>query len=103
MKSAWASIEADLALTHSVSRRHQKQQRHVNEMTELSTRMRADWLRIANALEQFAEASKRVFAELVNGAALYDRMEMLEDLAFYTPRTSDLGLLGLNERNDNQP
>ena len=54
-------------------------------------------------LEQFAEASKRVFAELVNGAALYDRMEMLEDLAFYTPRTSDLGLLGLNERNDNQP
>ena len=51
MKSAWASIEADSALTHSVSRRHQKQQRHVNEMTELSTRMRADWLRIANALE----------------------------------------------------
>ena len=83
MKSAWASIDADLALTHSVSRRHQKQQRHVNEMTELATRMRADWLRIANALEQLdpalAEASKRVFAELVNGAALYDRMEMLED------------------------
>ncbi len=83
MKSAWASIDADSALTHSVSRRHQKQQRHVNEMTELSTRMRADWLRIANALEQLdpalAEASKRVFAELVNGAALYDRMEMLED------------------------
>jgi hypothetical protein len=83
MKSTWTSIEADSALTHSVSRRHQKQQRHVNEMTELSTRMRADWLRIANSLEQLdpalAEASKRVFAELVNGAALYDRMEMLED------------------------
>ena len=83
MKSAWASIDADSALTHSVSRRHQKQQRHVNEMTEMATRMRADWLRIANSLEQLdptlAEASKRVFAELVNGAALYDRMEMLED------------------------
>jgi hypothetical protein len=30
-------------------------------------------------------------------------MEMLEDPAFYTPPTSDLGLLGINERNDNQP
>ena len=83
MKSAGASIDADSALTHSVSRRHQKQQRHVNEMTEMATRMRADWLRIANSLEQLdptlAEASKRVFAELVFGAALYDRMEMLED------------------------
>ena len=51
-------------------------------MTEIVTRMKADWLRIANSLEQLdptlAEASKRVFAELVNGAALYDRMEMLE-------------------------
>jgi hypothetical protein len=83
MKSAWASIENDFALTHSVSRRQQKRQRHVNEMTEIATRMRADWLRIANSLEQLdptlAEASKRVFAELVSGAALYDRMEMLED------------------------
>ena len=83
MKSAWASIENDFALTHSVSRRQQKRQRHVNEMTETATRMRADWLRIATGLEQLdpalAEASKRVFAELVSGAALYDRMEMLED------------------------
>ena len=82
MKSAWASIDADSALTHSVTRRHQKQQRRVNEMTEMASRMRADWLRIANSLEQLdptlAEASKRVFAELVSGAALYDRMEMLE-------------------------
>ena len=45
--------------------------------------MKVDWLRITNSLEQLdptlAEASKRLFAELVSGAALYDRMEMLED------------------------
>jgi hypothetical protein len=83
MKSAWASIEADSALTHSVTRRQQRQQRRVNEMTEVATRMKAAWLRIANSLEQLdpmlAEPSKRLFAELVSGAALYDRMEMLED------------------------
>jgi hypothetical protein len=83
MKSAWASIEADSALTHSVTRRQQKRQRHVNEMTEIATRMKVAWLRITNSLEQLdptlAEASKRLFAELVSGAALYDRLEMLED------------------------
>jgi hypothetical protein len=83
MKSAWASIEADSALTHSVTRRQQKRQRHVNEMTEIATRMKVAWLRITNSLEQLdptlAEPSKRLFAELVSGAALYDRLEMLED------------------------
>jgi hypothetical protein len=83
MKSAWASIEADSALTHSVTRRQQRKQPHVNEMTEIATRMKADWLRVTNSLEQLdptlAEPSKRLFAELVSGAALYDRMEMLED------------------------
>lgn len=83
MKSAWASIEADSALTHSVTRRQQKRQRHVNEMTEIATRMKVAWLRITNSLEQLdptlAEPSKRLFAELVSGAALHDRLEMLED------------------------
>jgi hypothetical protein len=82
-KSMLASIEGDSALTHSVTRRQQRKQRYVNEMTEIVTRMRADWLRIANCLEQLdpalSEASKRVFSELVSGAALYDRIEMLED------------------------
>ena len=77
MKSAWASIEADLVLTHSVTRRQQRRQRHVNELTETVTRMKVDWLRITNCLEQLdpklPEASKRLFAELVSGAALYDR------------------------------
>lgn len=83
MKLAWASIEADSALTHSVTRRQQRRQRHVNEMTETATRMKVAWLRITNSLEQLdstlAEASKRLFAELISGAALYDRLEMLED------------------------
>jgi hypothetical protein len=47
-----------------------------------SSRMKADWLRITNSLEQLepalAEPSKRLFAEFVSGAALYDRLEMLE-------------------------
>ena len=103
MKSAWASIDADSALTHSVTRRHQKQQRRVNEMTEMTTRMRADWLRIANSLEQLdptlAEASKRVFAELVNGAALYDRMEMLEDPIEFAMNQYELANTRLIEAN----
>jgi len=82
-KSALASIESDSALTHSVTRLQQRKQQYVDEMTEIATRMRADWLRIASCLEQLdpalAEASKRVFSELVSGAALYDRIEMLED------------------------
>ena len=82
MKSAWASIEADSALTHAVTRRQQRQQRHVNEMTEIAMHMKAAWLRVTNSLEQLdptlAEPSKRVFAELVSAGALYDRMEMLE-------------------------
>ena len=83
MKSTWASIEADAALTHAVSPGHQKRQRHVNEMTEIATRMKMAWLRLSRSLEQLDPAlavpSKRLFAELVSAAGLYDRVEMLED------------------------
>ena len=83
MKSTWASIEADAALTHAVTARHQKRQRHVNEMTEIATRMKMVWLRVSRSLEQLdpalADPSKRLFAELVSAASLYDRVEMLED------------------------
>ncbi len=83
MKSTWASIGLDAALTHAVSRRHQKMQRHVNEMTEVATRMKMAWLRVMRSLEQLDPAlalpSKRLFAELVAAASLYDRMEMLEE------------------------
>ena len=83
MKSTWASIEADAAFTHAVTARHQKRQRHVNEMTEIATRMKMVWLRVSRSLEQLdpalADPSKRLFAELVSAASLYDRVEMLED------------------------
>ena len=83
MRSAWASIETDTGLTHAVTKRQQKRQRHVNEMTEIATRMRVTWLRVSRSLEQLdpalAAPSKRLFAELVSAASLYDRVEMLED------------------------
>ena len=83
MKSAWASIEADAGLTHAVTARQQKRQRHVNEMTEIATRMKVAWLRISRSLEQLDPTipapSKRLFAELVSAASLFDRLEMLED------------------------
>ena len=83
MKATWASIEEDAALTHAVTKRHQKRQRHVNEMTEIATRMKMAWLRIKRSLEQLnpglATPSKRLFAELVAAASLYDRIDMLEE------------------------
>lgn len=83
MKSAWASIETDANLTHAVSWRHQRLQRHVNEMTEVATRLKMAWLRVNRSLEQLdpilALPSKRVFSELVAAASLYDRVEMLEE------------------------
>ena len=88
MKSTWASIGLDAALTYAVSRRHQKMQRHVNEMTEVATRMKMAWLRVMRSLEQLDPAlalpSKRLFAELVAAASLYDRMEMLEEPVQFT-------------------
>jgi hypothetical protein len=83
MKSMWASIEADAYLTHAVTMRDQKMQRHVNEMTEVATRMKMAWLRVSRSIEQLdpalADPSKRLFAELVSAVSLYDRVEMLED------------------------
>ncbi len=83
MKSMWASIEADTALTHALTMRDQKRQRHVNEMTEVATRMKMAWLRVSRSIEQLdpalADPSKRLFAELVSAVSLYDRVEMLED------------------------
>jgi hypothetical protein len=83
MKSTWATIEADTALTHAVTVLHQKRQKHVNEMTEVVTRMKMAWLRVSSSLEQLdpalAAPSKRLFAELASAASLYDRVDMLEN------------------------
>jgi hypothetical protein len=83
MRSTWATIEVDTALTHALTMHDLKRQRHVNHMTEVTTRMKMAWLRIFRSLEQFnpplADPSKRIFAELASAASLYDRMETLEN------------------------
>jgi hypothetical protein len=82
MRSMWATIRADETLTHAVTRRDQKRQPHVNDMTVFATRMRVMSLRAANALEQLdatlSASSKRLYSELVTAAGLYDRLEYLE-------------------------
>lgn len=82
MKSTWALMEPDAALTHALTPRDQKRQTHVNEMTEVVARMKMAWLRISRSLEQLnpalADPSKRLFAELGSAASLYDRVETLE-------------------------
>jgi hypothetical protein len=81
MDSTWASIDADAPLTHAAASRQQKQQQHVNELTELATRMKAMYLRVSKALEQLdpalGESSKRLYSELANAALLWDRVEPL--------------------------
>ena len=51
-------------------------------MTLSATRMKAQYLRLTQALEQLDprldETSKRIFAELILAASLYDRLELLE-------------------------
>jgi hypothetical protein len=83
MKSTWADVEADTALTHALTIHDLKRQRHVNRMTEIATRMKMAWLRINRSLEQLhpplTDPSKRIFAELVSAASLYDRIETSDD------------------------
>ena len=82
MSSTWATLEADVALTHALTMHDLKMQRHVNDMTEVTTRMKMAWLRVFRSLEQLdpqiTNPSKRIFAELASVASLYDRMETLE-------------------------
>ena len=82
MQEMWTTMEADAPLTHAVTPRHQASQKHVNAMTLSATRMRAQYLRLAQTLEQLDprldETSKRIFAELILAASLYDRLELLE-------------------------
>ena len=83
MNLTWSAIGADAALTHSITPRDQRHQASVFKMSELATRMRVSYLRVTKALEQLNPAldqlSKRIYAELILAANLYDRMEVLED------------------------
>jgi hypothetical protein len=101
VKSEWASIEANVDLTHAVTRRDQRRQRHINEITESAARRKIAWLRVSRSIEQLdptlAEPSKRLFAELVSGASLYDRMEMLDDPIQYALDQYELANARLTE------
>jgi hypothetical protein len=83
MRSTWASLEADIALTEALRSGDGERRRHIHEMTEIATRMKIAWLRVGRAIEQLnpalADPSKRIFAELVAAASLFDQVEMLED------------------------
>jgi hypothetical protein len=103
VKSEWASIEANVDLTHAVTRRDQRRQRHINEITESAARRKIAWLRVSRSIEQLdptlAEPSKRLFAELVSGASLYDRMEMLDGPIQYALDQYELANARLTEGN----
>ena len=83
MNSTWRAIHSDAPLTHSMTSRDKRDQARVFEMSQLVTRMRVSHLRITEALEQLNPAldqlSKRIYAELILAANLYDRVELLED------------------------
>ena len=101
VKSEWPSIEANVDLTHAVTWRDQRRQRHINEITESAARRKIAWLRVSRSIEQLdptlAEPSKRLFAELVSGASLYDRMEMLDDPIQYALDQYELANARLTE------
>jgi hypothetical protein len=83
MAATWPQIKAHTPLTHAVTRQQQRLQPQVNALTERATEMKAMHLRLQTALEQLdptlSGTSKRMFADLVEAAALHERTEMLED------------------------
>jgi hypothetical protein len=101
VRSEWPSIEANVDLTHAVTWRDQRRQRHINEITESAARRKIAWLRVSRSIEQLdptlAQPSKRLFAELVSGASLYDRMEMLDDPIQYALDQYELANARLTE------
>lgn len=83
MAATWPVIAKHAPLTHSLIPRQQRLQPEVNAMTLRAVNMMAVLVRVESSLEQldpnFQTASKRLFAELVQQGALYERLEVLED------------------------
>ncbi len=83
MLDVWSDLDRDVPLSHSVLPWQLTAQRRINQRTERITRLNAEYLRLQTALEQLdvklASASKRLYAELVSQATIYDRLEMMED------------------------
>jgi len=83
MTAMWPQIDAYKALTHRVRRRQLGLQSKIDALTERATTMSVDLMRLQTALEQLdpklTSGSKRLYAELVLQAGIYERLEMLED------------------------
>jgi hypothetical protein len=88
MAATWPQIKAHTPLTHALTRQQQRLQPQVNAQTEQATEMKAMHLRLQTALEQLdptlSGTSKRIYADLVEAAALHERVEMLEDPIQFT-------------------
>jgi hypothetical protein len=84
MKAVWAALNDHVPLSHAVSFRQVRLlQSRVSQMTEAVTRMRISFLQLQSAIEQtdlnLNSASKRLCAELILQAAIYDRLEVIEE------------------------
>lgn len=87
MAATWPALAEHTPLTHAITPREQRLQPVVNAMTLRASHMMATLLRLESSLEQLdpllPTASKRLFAELVQQGALYERLEVLEDPVEY--------------------
>lgn len=94
MASTWPAIAEHVPLTHAVTARQERLQPIVNAMTERVAQMKSLLLRLEAALEQLdptlAAPSKRLFAELIQQAAIYERLEALEDPIEYAGNIYEL-------------
>jgi hypothetical protein len=83
MADIWPQIETYKALTHRVTRRQLGLQGKIGALTERITTMSVDTIALETAIEQLdpklTSGSKRLYAELVLQAGIYERLEMLED------------------------
>jgi hypothetical protein len=79
----WSGVDTHLPLRHAVTFREERQQTKVDQMTELITRMRVSFLQIMSAIEQtdprLNGTSKRLCAELILAAGIFDRLDVMED------------------------
>jgi hypothetical protein len=87
MAALWPEIDAVKPLTHSVKRRQLGEQRKLDALTERATDLNVAFMRLEKAIEQLdprlASGSKRLYAELVLQAGIYDRLEALADPVDY--------------------
>jgi hypothetical protein len=87
MNALWPEIDAVKPLTHSVKRRQLGEQRKLDALTERSTDLNVEFMRLEKAIEQLdprlASGSKRLYAELALQAGIHDRLEALGEPVDY--------------------